>query len=46
ELDIQVTLEDMLKMGGIGIGIAFISVLLPAALVLRMNPKTILNKQE
>ncbi|HBB5253213.1 TPA: ABC transporter permease, partial [Listeria monocytogenes] len=36
ELDIQVTLEDMLKMGGIGIGIAFISVLLPAALVLRM----------
>ncbi|HAA1222462.1 TPA_asm: ABC transporter permease [Listeria monocytogenes] len=46
ELDIQVTLEDMLKMGGIGIGIAFISVLLPAALVLRMNPKTILTKQE
>ncbi|ENL8329954.1 ABC transporter permease [Listeria monocytogenes] len=44
ELDIQVTLEDMLKMGGIGIGIAFISVLLPAALVLRMNPKTILTK--
>ncbi|EFQ8110084.1 ABC transporter permease, partial [Listeria monocytogenes] len=41
ELDIQVTLEDMLKMGGIGIGIAFISVLLPATLVLRMNPKTI-----
>lgn len=46
ELDIQVTLEDMLKMGGIGIGIAFISVLLPAAFVLRMNPKTILTKQE
>ncbi|EDN8094411.1 FtsX-like permease family protein [Listeria monocytogenes] len=46
ELDIQVTLEDILKMGGIGIGIAFISVLLPAALVLRMNPKTILTKQE
>ncbi|EAG7712282.1 ABC transporter permease [Listeria monocytogenes] len=46
ELDIKVTLEDMLKMGGIGIGIAFISVLLPAALVLRMNPKTILTKQE
>ncbi|HDU7436773.1 ABC transporter permease [Listeria monocytogenes] len=46
ELDIQVTLEDMLKMGGIGIGIAFISVLLAAALVLRMNPKTILTKQE
>ncbi|EAD1478870.1 ABC transporter permease [Listeria monocytogenes] len=46
ELDIQVTLEDMLKMGGIGIGIAFISVLLPATLVLRMNPKTILTKQE
>ncbi|EAF3979601.1 ABC transporter permease [Listeria monocytogenes] len=46
ELDIQVTLEDMLEMGGIGIGIAFISVLLPAALVLRMNPKTILTKQE
>ncbi|ECC0703631.1 ABC transporter permease [Listeria monocytogenes] len=46
ELDIQVTLEDMLKMGGIGIGITFISVLLPAALVLRMNPKTILTKQE
>ncbi|EAC3456078.1 ABC transporter permease [Listeria monocytogenes] len=46
ELDIQVTLEDMLKMGAIGIGIAFISVLLPATLVLRMNPKTILTKQE
>ncbi|NVS71903.1 ABC transporter permease [Listeria monocytogenes] len=46
ELDIQVTLEDMLKMGGIGIGIAFISVLLPDTLVLRMNPKTILTKQE
>ncbi|EAE5704250.1 ABC transporter permease [Listeria monocytogenes] len=46
ELDIQVTLEDMLKMGGIGIGIAFISVLLPATLVLRLNPKTILTKQE
>ncbi|EAE8570332.1 ABC transporter permease [Listeria monocytogenes] len=46
ELDIQVTLEDMLKMGGIGIGIAFISVLLPATPVLRMNPKTILTKQE
>ncbi|RJZ14333.1 ABC transporter permease [Listeria monocytogenes] len=46
ELDIQVTLEDMLKMGRIGIGIAFISVLLPATLVLRMNPKTILTKQE
>ncbi|EAE5672487.1 ABC transporter permease [Listeria monocytogenes] len=46
ELDIQVTLEDMLKMGGIGIEIAFISVLLPATLVLRMNPKTILTKQE
>ncbi|WP_088815296.1 MULTISPECIES: ABC transporter permease [Listeria] len=46
ELDIQVTLADMLKMGGIGVGIAFISVLLPAAAILRMNPKTILTKQE
>ncbi|WP_099221116.1 ABC transporter permease [Listeria costaricensis] len=46
ELDIQVTLEDMLKMGGIGIGIAFIAVALPAATILRMNPKTILTKQE
>ncbi|EUJ51626.1 ABC transporter permease [Paenilisteria rocourtiae] len=45
-LDIQVSLEDMLKMGGIGVGIAFISVLLPSILVLRMNPKTILTKQE
>ncbi|EUJ29361.1 ABC transporter permease [Listeria cornellensis] len=45
-LDIQVSLEDMLKMGGIGVGIAFISVLLPSILILRMNPKTILTKQE
>ncbi|MBC1399238.1 ABC transporter permease [Listeria fleischmannii] len=46
KLDIQVTLADMLKMGGIGVGIAFISVLLPAMTILRMNPKTILTKQE
>ncbi len=46
ELDIQVNLQDMLKMGGIGVGIAFISVLLPAMTILRMNPKMILTKQE
>ncbi|WP_163654389.1 ABC transporter permease [Listeria sp. PSOL-1] len=46
ELNIQVTTADMFKMGGIGVGIAFISVLLPAMTILRMNPKTILTKQE
>lgn len=46
ELNIQVTPKELAKMAGIGFVIAFISVVLPGITILRMNPKTILTKQE
>ncbi|MGJ8729113.1 ABC transporter permease [Listeria aquatica] len=46
KLDIQVTPAEIGKMAGIGFLIAFISVVIPGTSILRMNPKTILTKQE
>ncbi|MEI5906583.1 ABC transporter permease [Bacillus spongiae] len=46
ELMIQITLSDFGLLAGIGILIAIISTLLPALTVLRLQPKTILTKQD
>ncbi|MED2970034.1 ABC transporter permease [Bacillus subtilis] len=45
-LNIAVSMNDMLILGGIGILIAIIATLLPSISVLRLHPKTILTKQE
>ncbi|MCY8125449.1 ABC transporter permease [Bacillus spizizenii] len=45
-LNVAVSMNDMLVLGGIGIIIAIIATLLPSISVLRLHPKTILTKQE
>ncbi|MEK5210176.1 ABC transporter permease [Bacillus sp. FSL R5-0603] len=45
-LNVTVSMNDMLILGGIGILIAIIATLLPSISVLRLHPKTILTKQE
>ncbi|MBL3649611.1 ABC transporter permease [Bacillus vallismortis] len=45
-LNVAVSMNDMLVLGGIGILIAIIATLLPSISVLRLHPKMILTKQE
>ncbi|WIW26721.1 ABC transporter permease [Bacillus inaquosorum] len=45
-LNVAVSMNDMLVLGGIGIFIAIIATLLPSISVLWLHPKTILTKQE
>ncbi|MEC1679294.1 ABC transporter permease [Bacillus mojavensis] len=45
-LNVAVSMNDMLVLGGIGMVIAVIATLLPSISVLRLHPKTILTKQE
>ncbi|MDP4525548.1 ABC transporter permease [Bacillus halotolerans] len=45
-LNVAVSMNDMLVLGGIGMLIAVIATLLPSISVLRLHPKTILTKQE
>ncbi|MBE1866131.1 ABC transporter permease [Bacillus subtilis] len=45
-LNVAVSMNDMLILGGIGILIAIIATLLPSISDLRLHPKTILTKQE
>lgn len=46
DIDVRVTSEDMLKLGVLGLVIAFLSTILPALSILRLNPKDILLKHE
>ncbi|MFT0802616.1 ABC transporter permease [Bacillus swezeyi] len=46
QLNIQVSLGDIMALGGIGLLIAIFATLLPSISVLRFHPKTILTKQE
>lgn len=46
ELDVSVTAEDLGILAMIGVLIAIISALLPSLTVLRLQPKTILSKQD
>jgi putative ABC transport system permease protein len=46
ELQIEVTGKDLGLLFGIGLLIAIISALIPALSVLRLQPKTILTKQD
>lgn len=43
ELDVFVSTSDLVKLGGIGLGICFLSVLLASAGVIRLQPKKILT---
>lgn len=45
-IQVNVSLNDLLILGGIGITIAIIAILLPSVSVMRLHPKTILTKQE
>ncbi|MGM1045691.1 MAG: ABC transporter permease [Bacillota bacterium] len=45
-IDISVTSQDLLKLGGLGLLIAILSTILPALSILRVNPKDILLKDE
>lgn len=45
-IDISVTSQDVLKLGGLGLVIAILSTILPALSILRLNPKDILLKDE
>ncbi|EDL62918.1 ABC transporter permease [Bacillus sp. SG-1] len=46
ELSIEVTPEDFGMLAGIGLFIAFLSALIPSLSILRLQPKTILTKQD
>lgn len=46
EIDVSVTLQDVGKMGTMGVGIVLLSTLIPTLSVLRLRPKTILTKNE
>ncbi|MGM9986434.1 MAG: ABC transporter permease [Bacillaceae bacterium] len=46
ELDVSVTAEDLFKLGGIGLLLAALAVLVPTVQVARLQPRTILSKQE
>ncbi|MDM5155302.1 ABC transporter permease [Bacillus sp. DX1.1] len=45
-IDVSVTSQDVLNLGGLGLGIAILSTILPALSILRLNPKEILLKDE
>ncbi|MEI4451979.1 ABC transporter permease [Bacillus velezensis] len=45
-IQVNVSLNDLLILGGIGVAIAVIATLLPSVSVMRLHPKTILTKQE
>ncbi|MCX2811720.1 ABC transporter permease [Bacillus sp. ChL18] len=45
-MQVNVSLNDLLILGGIGVAIAVIATLLPSVSVMRLHPKTILTKQE
>ncbi|OAB35312.1 ABC transporter permease [Paenibacillus glacialis] len=45
-IDVGVTSQDVLKLGGLGLIIAILSTILPALSILRLNPKDILLKDE
>lgn len=45
-MQVNVSLNDLLTLGGIGVAIAVIATLLPSVSVMRLHPKTILTKQE
>ncbi|MCU9612368.1 FtsX-like permease family protein [Caldibacillus lycopersici] len=42
DLDITISLEELVKLGGFGLGIAFISIIIASIGVMRMQPKKIL----
>lgn len=42
ELDITLSLEELVKLGGLGLGISFLSVILASIGIMRMQPKKIL----
>ncbi|MEI4789249.1 FtsX-like permease family protein [Bacillus sp. FJAT-53060] len=46
QIDISITKGDLAKVGGIGIGIALLSTIIPALSILRLKPKNILLKDE
>lgn len=46
KIDVSVTAESLGKVGGIGLGIVIFSTILPALAILRLNPKSILLKDE
>lgn len=46
DIDVSITSQDVLKLGGLGLLIAILSTLLPALSILRLNPKEILLKDE
>lgn len=46
EIDVSVTIQDVGKMGAMGVGIVLLSTLIPTLSVLRLRPKTILTKNE
>lgn len=45
-MQVNVSLNDLLILSGIGVAIAVIATLLPSVSVMRLHPKTILTKQE
>ncbi|KTF60417.1 MULTISPECIES: ABC transporter permease [Bacillus amyloliquefaciens group] len=45
-MQVNVSLNDLLILGGIGVAIAVTATLLPSVSVMRLHPKTILTKQE
>ncbi|MGE7625146.1 ABC transporter permease [Viridibacillus sp. NPDC096237] len=45
-IDVSVTSQDILNLGGLGLLIAILATLLPALSILRLNPKDILLKDE
>ncbi|MBT2573239.1 ABC transporter permease [Bacillus sp. ISL-51] len=45
-IQVNVSLNDLLILGGIGIGIGIIATVLPSVSIMRLHPKTILTKQE
>ncbi|WP_155590829.1 ABC transporter permease [Lysinibacillus cavernae] len=45
-IDVSISSQDVLNLGGIGLLIAILSTLLPALSILRLNPKEILLKDE
>jgi len=45
-IDVSISSQDVLNLGGLGLLIAILSTLLPALSILRLNPKEILLKDE
>jgi len=45
-IDVSISSQDVMNLGGLGLLIAILSTLLPALSILRLNPKEILLKDE